>query len=950
MLGIALASGLPSAWATYSLPADRSVVWQGNVGVLNDIPARTTICTTLSPSGGDDTATIKAAIESCKSSGNVVKLNAGTFNVTPPLALPYGITLRGAGMGKTILKGAGTTSIYFLKIGPASNSLGSSVNISGGLSKGSRTIITASAHGWAAGDLILIDQLNNPNASPPVDNFGSNNAACTWCGRSSGTRSLGQIVKVVGIPSSTTATLEIPLYWNYSSSLTPQATKIVGVLEGAGVESMTLDNMQSGNANQVDNYGTVVMRGTSNSWLLDVEVLGSHQTALKLFTTYRNTVRGCKLHEPSASAPSGVGIYGIYFNPYASANLIENNQIYHLTTGMMMNGATSGNVISYNYITDLYNSGAANWNLSAIGAHGAHPIMNLIEGNYTTGRLRADEVWGTSSHQVYFRNRQRLQPGQINGPWNMDVHSRQHFHSFIGNVIGTPGVERAYELQNASISLSQSSIYRFGYNSDGDTSPTSNDPGVLATALRHNNWDSVNNGAVPNAGSDPVLPASLYLTAKPAWMSAAVQWPPIGPDVSPMYPAAPALGTGTPFGSGTAPMPASGLAIVAGGTSYTDSSGFTYGDDANFSGGTTAFSSDPISGTEDDYLYKAERYGDFSYNFPVPNGAYNVTLKMAENYWTAAGQRIFNINVNGASAAANLDIFAKVGANTAYDLIVPVTVTNGTIEIDFISLVDNAKVSAIRIDPATSPGPTPTPTSTPTATPAPTGFTAVAGGSSFTDSTGIAYQADSRFVGGSTASTTAAISGTVDDYLYQHERFGNFYYDIPVANGTYSIVLKFAEIYWTAAGRRVFNVLVNGTTAISNLDIFAKVGINTAYDVVLPVTVTNGMIKIQFVTVADNAKVSAIQIVPGTVSPTPTPTQTPINSFIINSSAGSGGTISPSGSVSVAAGASQTFTIKPLKKYSIENVVVDGISKGAVSSYTFSNVTANHTISVTFRR
>ena len=56
----------------------------------------------------------------------------------------------------------------------------------------------------------------------------------------------------------------------------------------------------------------------------------------------------------------------------------------------------------------------------------------------------------------------------------------------------------------------------------------------------------------------------------------------------------------------------------------------------------------------------------------------------------------------------------------------------------------------------------------------------------------------------------------------------------------------------------------------------------------------------------------------------------------------------PIGSVTVNHGANQTFTITPNTGYSIANVRVDGSSQGAISSYTFNNVTANHTISATF--
>lgn len=68
----------------------------------------------------------------------------------------------------------------------------------------------------------------------------------------------------------------------------------------------------------------------------------------------------------------------------------------------------------------------------------------------------------------------------------------------------------------------------------------------------------------------------------------------------------------------------------------------------------------------------------------------------------------------------------------------------------------------------------------------------------------------------------------------------------------------------------------------------------------------------------------------------------------ITATAGSNGSITPSGAVTVTDGADQSFTITPNKGYQIANVLVDGKSVGAVSSYTFQDVTADHTIYATF--
>ncbi len=380
------------------------------------------------------------------------------------------------------------------------------------------------------------------------------------------------------------------------------------------------------------------------------------------------------------------------------------------------------------------------------------------------------------------------------------------------------------------------------------------------------------------------------------------------------------------------------IRVHAGGASYTDSQGNLWTADTGFVGGNTASTTHAISNTTDPKLYQSERYGGFSYVFTVPNGNYNVVLKFAEIYWSSAGQRIFNVAINGTTVLSNFDIVAQAGAAfTALDKTFPVTVTNGSIAIQFTNgSADLPKVSAIgissasgvfvRVTPPTvtlqaSQGQTFTAAVTGTTTtavtwamtpqvgtltpngqtanytaPASIGATSTvnvtatstadtskaatavvtlsppagsfspirvhAGGASYTDSQGNLWTADTGFVGGNTASTTHAISNTTDPKLYQSERYGGFSYVFTVPNGNYNVVLKFAEIYWSSAGQRIFNVAINGTTVLSNFDIVAQAGAAfTALDKTFPVTVTNGSIAIQFTNgSADLPKVSAIYI------------------------------------------------------------------------------------------
>jgi Malectin domain/Chitobiase/beta-hexosaminidase C-terminal domain/Fn3 associated len=461
-----------------------------------------------------------------------------------------------------------------------------------------------------------------------------------------------------------------------------------------------------------------------------------------------------------------------------------------------------------------------------------------------------------------------------------------------------------------------------------------------------------------------------------------------------------------------------GLFLVhAGGGQYTDTLGQVWSADNSFTGGWTGSTASSIQNTSDPALYQSERYGAFSYNFTVPNGNYTVLLKFAETYWTQAGQRVFNVSINGTPVLTNFDIIVAAGAPlTAVDKSFPVTVSNGTITVQFTTGSANwPKVSAIEIQGAnvgvqinptsvnlsasqtqqftptvtgttntnvtwsltpgvgtvsssglytapssitsnqtvnvtatsvadTSKSATATvnlqtfpPAATPVITPGTGTYSATqtvtitdgtsgaaiyytldgsppttsstkylgsfsvnasttvkaiataanfsasaiatsiitiqgssgaglflvhAGGGQYTDTLGQVWSADNSFTGGWTGSTASSIQNTSDPALYQSERYGAFSYNFTVPNGNYTVLLKFAETYWTQAGQRVFNVSINGTPVLTNFDIIVAAGAPlTAVDKSFPVAVTNGTITVQFITGSANwPKVSAVKV------------------------------------------------------------------------------------------
>ena len=148
-------------------------------------------------------------------------------------------------------------------------------------------------------------------------------------------------------------------------------------------------------------------------------------------------------------------------------------------------------------------------------------------------------------------------------------------------------------------------------------------------------------------------------------------------------------------------------------------------------------------------------------------------------------------------------------------------------------------------------------------------FTANAGGGEYQTDDGRVFDADQNFTGGSIASEGDPIANTEDDELYQSERYGDFSYDIGVENGTYEVTLHFAEIYWDddnvregsgPEGDRVFDVDIEGTEVLSNYDIVADVGTDTAVQKTFSTTVSDGQLNVTFTTEADNAKLSAIEV------------------------------------------------------------------------------------------
>ncbi len=206
------------------------------------------------------------------------------------------------------------------------------------------------------------------------------------------------------------------------------------------------------------------------------------------------------------------------------------------------------------------------------------------------------------------------------------------------------------------------------------------------------------------------------------------------------------------------------------------------------------------------------------------------------------------------------------------------------------------------------------------------------------------FAADAFFSGGQTDTVTTAIntSGVTNPApmaVYQSERWGGdsasnpapFSYTFTklTAGASYTVRLHFAEIFWTAAGQRKFNVAINGTPVLTNFDIIAAAGAaNKAIVQQFTATATStGTIGISFtVGAADAPKISGIEIIP---AGPPTP------DFSISATPSSQ-------TITAGSGTSYTVNVGALNGFSGSvGLTVSGLPAGATASFNPTSVTGS---------
>lgn len=570
----------------------RATDWSG-AGVIGGIPTRTNICSTLGTSGQAPTfvqsvtaSQINSAITAC-GTGNVVKLNAGTYNIDAitwgdTSSVANGVTLRGAGADQTLIVAQNNMTSpcsangTFVCMASTDNNFktspSNSATWSAGFLSGTNVITLSVVTNLKIGNPIILDQLDAACDTGWVITSDSTTTCSPTSPGISGPYSLEgnggnfprsgrnqtEVHIVIGCNGSTTTgttctgtstavTISPPLrYPNWSSSLTAQAWWATNPIHDVGIEDLSIDcTAITGLCIQVKNG--------YNTWRAGVRTIQPDRAHTQYVYSVHNTMRNNYEFLTQNGATQSYG----YDCNVGGDNLVENNITQAVEGPFKENGCT-GDVVDYNYSTNLYYSASAGWAQTNNSDHTAGDAYNLFEGNLGKGH-ESDVFHGTHHFETDFRNYYYGEPPvcyasgasyatAVYGSCTNNLHSFR-IESFsrgfnaVGNVLGIAGAGFSY-------AGSQPNIYEIGVGNTEGAVTVPDDAITGTTFLRWGNWDSANaatrfqSSEVPSGltgiqqwftnalPASQTLPSSFYYSSQPSWWPVTKAWPAIGPDVS----------------------------------------------------------------------------------------------------------------------------------------------------------------------------------------------------------------------------------------------------------------------------------------------------------------------------------------------------------------------------------------------------------------------------------
>jgi hypothetical protein len=564
-----------SSFANEIIPGDRLIQW--DPGVRGGIPSITNEFVRISPSTNNWVIT-QAALDACPSNYFVLFLN-GVHQFTNDLKVRKdGIVLKGENPTNTIFyftnilaTSSFTLSNYCIIFDKGFNYAwdtytASPLNLP---LKGSAFVTSTVPHNLTANLIVYIDQRTNWIATNdfvasgtnlfPISNLGNGNQFATWVGRENGGRPMGQISLVEEVISPTVVKINPPLYHSYIYN--PEMIRIDTWVTRSALENFTLSNNVF-NAETSNSRDNVLLQGTYNCWFKDLYFIGCKRRDFWCYATFWNTWTGIRLN---GGIPTGTDsimngtqngtqyasdrAYPIFFGPHVTASLVTDSIIERKTMGIAWEGCASGNVIGYNFFTNIWWVNQAGdsdrQRRFSLLMHGPHPTYNLFEGNWCADKIRADEVWGTSSLNLCAYNsvHQQDRGAPASQTWTIDIERNNDYWSFVGNEIGGGNIlEDNYEYINGETAIyvdPKSTIWKIGYRTLGN-GITNYSFNTINTIIRYGNWCYRTNDVISGSGityhlenvSDArygVNPRSFYLKSAPTNFGIlSLGWPRLG--------------------------------------------------------------------------------------------------------------------------------------------------------------------------------------------------------------------------------------------------------------------------------------------------------------------------------------------------------------------------------------------------------------------------------------
>jgi len=542
-------------------------------GAQNSHSSGWTQCGSTVPAGSS-AATINTAITNC-GTNQYVLLAAGSYSLSSGINITKSnVALRGSGADQTIITFTAAGSCNGLGSllcvqGPNQAASGnpSGTNWTSGYAQGTSFLTLASVAGITLNQTMLVmDQCDTGTTGVPCSGTETDNGnfyVCSQVYSSTGPtgcigespsnayrtlRSQIQITYATAINGNIVTIADPIVSPNWASGQSPQVW-LYNAVNNVGFENMSIDSsgINSGG-------GTLVLYGCQNCWVTGNRFINPGKYSVRMFESdhvdvQRNYSYGAQNSDPYCISPD-----------YSSYLKIETNIIQKCRSTIVYEGPDVGTVVAYNY--SIYDTDVSDDSFMwfSLWTHSATSMYNLYEGNVGNG-LVFDNIHGGHLMNTLFRNYYiGWEPGKSTQTDAAYSAAYSRYSHYVGNVMGRSGVATTYQSAGAA----NNAIFILG--AGGDTNAVPTDAFVLTSSMRWGNYDtktaavrwcgslsdtgwsttcastseipsglSVYPNIVPTVGDTGIgqsaMPASFYLTSKPAWWNTE-PYPPIGPEVS----------------------------------------------------------------------------------------------------------------------------------------------------------------------------------------------------------------------------------------------------------------------------------------------------------------------------------------------------------------------------------------------------------------------------------